>query len=219
MLFALSRAEAGPLEPEHLLPGAEAAAPPAQGLGCYEGADALLIRGPAAGGLIEHFVSGFGRPCALLLSCSGPAERLPLADSQPFARELHGHTHLFAFQGQLQGLEDSRKYPTGPYRPVGATVAEQAFCVLMARMRALWQDGKPLPEVRLALVTDFAARMRPLGLANFIYSDSELLFAHAQHRPDDPAAPGLFVSERPGRPASPRWRRARAGRRWRRERS
>lgn len=181
---------------------------PLQGLACYDGPDALLIRDAHSDGLIEHFLQGYRRDCKLLLARRALAGDGALADSQPFARELEGRSHLFIFEGELSGLEDGRKYPTGPYTPIGQTVAERAFCVLMARMRALWLDGKPLPEVRLAVVTDFAARMRPLGLANFLYSDSELLFVHGHHRPDDPDLSGLFVglgagelriASRPGR--------------------
>lgn len=192
-LFALSRAQAGPLGPESI--NHPTSNLPTQGLACYDGADALLIRDARGDGLIEHFLTGYRRDCKLLLGRRAiPATGSEaLADSQPFARELEGRSHLFVFEGSLAGLEDGRKYPTGPYTPIGETVAERAFCVLMARMRVLWQDGKPLPEVRLAVVTDFAARMRPLGLANFLYSDSELLFVHGHHRPDDTDLSGLFV--------------------------
>ncbi len=196
-LFAFSSVETLPVMAG--LTGSAAVSPEGAnswGLGCYEGAEALLIRDPANSGLIEHFLSGFSRPCALLISHQGNHEDHPavLANCQPFVRELRGTTHLFALHGQLQGLDDARKYPTGPYMPVGDTTAELAFCVLMSRMRALWQDGKPLPEVRLAVVSDFAARMRPLGIANFIYSDSELLFVHGHQHMDDAEQPGLYLA-------------------------
>ncbi|GGO81232.1 hypothetical protein GCM10011348_19780 [Marinobacterium nitratireducens] len=192
-LFALSRDLAAPVGPESI--SGPVGDMPAQGLACYDGADALLIRDVHSAGLIEHFLQRYRRDCRLLLlRRSLPAADAELADSQPFARELEGRSHLFVFEGSLAGLDDGRKYPTSPYAPIGDTVAERAFCVLMARMRALWQDGKPLPEVRLAVVTDFAARMRPLGLANFLYCDSELLFVHGHHRADDTDLSGLFVS-------------------------
>lgn len=170
------------------------------GLGCYDGADAQLTRDPAARGHVSGFVDQSGGVSALLLSHKGEARDPPgaLANCQPFARELMGCVHLFAMQGDLQGLEDSRAYPTGVYTPIGDTAAERAFCVLMSRMRALWQDDKPLPEVRLAVVSDFAARMRPLGLANFIYADSELLFVHGHQQLDEPTRPGLFLAQGEG---------------------
>jgi glutamine amidotransferase len=170
------------------------------GLACYEGADAHLIRDPAAAGLVSGFIDGSPQACGLLLACQGRAADSPaaLANCQPFARELMGSVHLFAMQGELQGLEDSRAFPTGVFTPVGDTSAERAFCVLMSRLRVLWQEDVPLPEVRLAVVSDFAARMRPLGLANFIYSDGELLFVHGHQQADDPDRPGLFLASSDG---------------------
>jgi glutamine amidotransferase len=196
-LFAFSSVETMPLGAG--LAGAAAMAPQGNrgwGLGCYEGADAQLIRDPVNSGLIEHFVSGYQRPCGLCLSSKAASAEHPavLANCQPFARELQGVTHLFAMDGELEGLDDKRKFPTGPYAPVGDTSAERAFCVLMSRMRVLWHEEKPLPEVRLAVVSDFAARLRPHGLANFIYSDSELLFVHGHQQADDPAQAGLYLA-------------------------
>ncbi|ANG62279.1 hypothetical protein A8C75_07090 [Marinobacterium aestuarii] len=170
------------------------------GLGCYEGADAQLIRDPAGAGLVSGFIDGSTQGCGLLLACQGEAADLPagLANCQPFARELMGTVHLFAMQGELQGLEDSRAFPTGVYTPIGDASAERAFCVLMSRMRVLWLEDTPLPEVRLAVVSDFAARMRPLGLANFIYADSELLFVHGHQQAGDPDRSGLFLGRSEG---------------------
>nr|WP_158651764.1 class II glutamine amidotransferase [Marinobacterium profundum] len=176
------------------------------GLGCYEGADAQLIRDPAGAGLVPGFIDGSTQACGLLLACQGKAADQPgavahaggLANCQPFTRELMGVVHLFAMQGELQGLGDSRAFPTGVYTPIGDTSAERAFCVLMSRLRVLWQEDTPLPEVRLAVVSDFAARLRPLGLANFIYADSELLFVHGHQQADDPERPGLFLAHSDG---------------------
>ncbi|UTW13831.1 class II glutamine amidotransferase [Marinobacterium rhizophilum] len=170
------------------------------GLGCYDGVDAQRVRDPLMAGLVAGFVERHASGCALLLSQQLAPQEPPagLANCQPFARELMGCMHLFVMEGELAGLEDSRAYPTGVYTPIGETSAEHAFCVLMSRMRVLWQDDKPLPEVRLAVVSDFAARMRPLGLANFVYADSELLFAHGQGKPDDPQQPGLYLHQSEG---------------------
>ena len=120
-----------------------------------------------------------------------------LRNTQPFQRETGGATHLFAHNGDLNRyIHNPKRFPTGQFRPVGETDSERAFCVLMARMAAVWQDGRPDPEVRLAVVADFAARLRQLGTANFLYSDGELLFAHSDRRRQNDgevSAPGLHL--------------------------
>jgi glutamine amidotransferase len=57
----------------------------------------------------------------------------------------------------------------------------------------------PTVEARRAVVERFAADLRPLGPANFIYADGELLFAHGHRRTQadgERRPPGLHVSER-----------------------
>lgn len=200
LLFAYSGVEA-PLQ--RCLEGLAGPLPEAGGswgLGCYQGVDVQRVRDPAATGLVDGFVERHGAGSALVLSQQAELRSPPgvLANCQPFARELMGGMHLFAMEGELAGLEDGRAYPTGVYTPIGEASAERAFCVLMSRMRVLWQDDKPLPEVRLAVVSDFAARMRPLGLANFIYADGELLFVHGHGQAGDLQQPGLFLHRAEG---------------------
>ncbi|MCF8155902.1 MAG: class II glutamine amidotransferase [Rhodoferax sp.] len=115
---------------------------------------------------------------------------------QPSLRELGGVWHSFAHNGNLKGLQGDPRFTTGSYQPVGETDSEYAFCVLLGRMETLWRPNQmPSYEARLAVVQAFAADLRELGPANFLYSDGEVLFAHAhqRHQSDDTIrAPGLW---------------------------
>jgi predicted glutamine amidotransferase len=86
-------------------------------------------------------------------------------------------------------------------RPVGQTDSEYAFCVLLARMRDNSRDGNLLSlEARMTIVAAFAADLRALGAANFLYSDGDALFVHSHRRltrldgPIEP--PGLWMLQR-----------------------
>lgn len=120
-----------------------------------------------------------------------------LANCQPFARELGGHMHVFAHNGDLepQRLHGVR---LGVHRPLGSTDSEYAFCILLERLARLWLDASGVPPLddRLRLVAAYAAEIRPLGPANFLYADGDALFVHAHKRlPQQSGAwrPGLHV--------------------------
>jgi predicted glutamine amidotransferase len=120
-----------------------------------------------------------------------------LANSQPFVRELGGRMHVFVHNGDLSGLPAPR--PGAAFRPVGDTDSERAFCGLLERLRPAWRaaDGIPSLDRRLEIVSRFAARLRELGPANFIYGDGDALFVHAHRRHQGPGLgirpPGLHL--------------------------
>jgi len=119
--------------------------------------------------------------------------RMAMKNCQPFARELGGRMHVFAHNGDLH-LEALRaKLPLRHFEPIGETDSEYAFCALLERMRALRRHGgvAPLHE-RLAVVARFAASIRTLGPANFLYADGDALFIHAHRR-----SPGAGAAPRP----------------------
>ena len=126
-----------------------------------------------------------------------------LRNTHPFRRALGRRVHVFAHNGTLKGLHDDYGQCTLNYEPVGDTDSELAFCLLLERMRPLWsrKEGVP-PNVadRLTVFAEFASDMRERGPANFLYSDGEVLFAHAHKRIyeenggfSEPRAPGLSV--------------------------
>jgi len=175
------------------------------GAAFYQGNDVSLFREPVAAG---------DSPLVRFLESRGPSTRLAvshirratcgvaaLANTQPFVRELAGRIHVFAHNGNLPGIKRSVGLAFEQFRPVGVTDSEHAFCALLERIRGLWASmGQPSLKDRLSLVSRFAADLRQLGPANFLYADGDTLFAHGHRRtqPDSGAVTplGLFVLSR-----------------------
>lgn len=102
---------------------------------------------------------------------------------QPMARELGGRMHVFAHNGDLERAGLEAALPLGRYRPLGDTDSERAFCGLMEQLSTLWNDPEvPSRERRIRAVANFASQVRPLGPANFVYSDGDLLLVHGHQR-------------------------------------
>lgn len=175
------------------------------GAAFYQGSDVSLYREPSAASdsALVRLLQQSGPDTQLAMSHIRHATHgaLTLANTQPFVRELGGRTHVFAHNGHLPGvMQDGRFTPRG-FRPVGETDSEHAFCALMTRLLPLWQSGADAPtlEARLALVTAFAAELRELGPANFLYADGDVLFAHSHRRIQSTGRiepPGLFMLTR-----------------------
>lgn len=170
------------------------------GVAWYEGGDVRLVREPAAASDSACLAFLQDRPfrSTLVLSHIRKATQgaLSLANTQPFARELGGRMHVFAHNGDLDGARLRAAHALGTYRPVGDADSEYAFCALLARLAPLWREGGTPPlDTRLALVTEFAAGLRPLGPANFLYADGDALFVHGHKRTHAGGirSPGLHV--------------------------
>ncbi|TAM85083.1 class II glutamine amidotransferase [bacterium] len=156
------------------------------GVAFHDGCDVRLYKEPEPAGdsawlaLVER--RGVASP--LILSHIRRAIRgaITLANTQPFVRELGGRMHVFAHNGRLDGIE-ARSGADQCFRPVGTTDSELAFCLLLDYLAPLWHAGS-IPEIgdRLDRVTRFAADMREMGPANFLYADSEVVFAHGDRR-------------------------------------
>lgn len=112
--------------------------------------------------------------------------KVSYSNTHPFIRELHGRVHSFAHNGTLKNITKDERFIPDVYTPVGDTDSELAFCILMDRMRVLWEKHTGLPPVkeRLRLVKAFAEDARSLGPANFLYSDGDTFFAHGDERHD-----------------------------------
>jgi predicted glutamine amidotransferase len=125
-----------------------------------------------------------------------------LMNTQPFRRELGGNCHVFAHNGDLPDIQHNPGFPLGFHRPIGDTDSEHAFCSLLFRLEKLWLEstGPPDLEGRLAVVVAFARSLALLGMANFIYSDGDAVFAHGNTRrertTDPPRPPGLWLLHR-----------------------
>ena len=119
-----------------------------------------------------------------------------LRNIPPFVRELGGYVHVFAHNDHCPGVMSDDRFRLGHYRPIGETDSEHAFCAL-GRLQELWLSTRGAPPLaeRTAIVNGFAADLRSLGPANFLYADSDALFAHAHRRRHEDAIrpPGLHV--------------------------
>ncbi len=175
------------------------------GVAFYQGADVALFREPmaASGSALVRYLESDGPSTHLAISHIRHATRgdVQLSNTQPFVRELGGRTHVFAHNGDLPGIEDSAVRASGPYRPIGQTDSEHAFCALLARLGALWASAvRPSLEARMDVLALFAADLRALGPANFFYADGDALFVHSHRRMQQASgrveAPGLWMLQR-----------------------
>ena len=171
------------------------------GIAWYEGADVRLVKEPSASSdsACLGFIQDHPIRSTLVMSHIRKATQggLTLANSQPFTRELGGRMHVFAHNGDLDGARMRRAHALGAYRPVGDTDSEYAFCAVLGVLARLWFGHGAVPPLaaRLALVSEFAASLRALGPANFLYSDGDALFIHGHKRThaDGIRPPGLHV--------------------------
>ncbi len=131
-----------------------------------------------------------------------------LKNTQPFRRELGGRCHVFAHNGDLPSIWTDGRFEPGFHRPLGETDSEYAFCALLGRLQDLWLATSEVPalELRLEIVTGFARNLREMGMANFVYADSDAVFIHGNERRATPSAPprppGLYILQRTVSPAS-----------------
>jgi glutamine amidotransferase len=96
---------------------------------------------------------------------------------------MGGSWHCFAHNGDLGGIDTAMPAAPERFRPVGETDSELAFCALLERLRPLWSGHeRPSLASRREVVEGFAARLRELGPANFLYCDGDALFAHGDRR-------------------------------------
>jgi predicted glutamine amidotransferase len=172
------------------------------GIALYDGSDIRICREPepAQDSPWVSFIEARHRPSNIVMSHIRHATlgTVCLANTQPFAREAGGRMHVFAHNGRLAdttGLNDVARR----FRPLGQTDSETAACALFQAVGDMWQSGFPSTSERIALISAFAARLRPLGPANFLYSDGEILVAHGHRRTQAGGRiepPGLWLLER-----------------------
>ncbi len=170
------------------------------GVAFYNGRDVRIFREPEPAGDSAwlSFIRRQRMPGRLMVSHVRHATQgaVSLVNTQPFTRELGGRTHVFAHNGRFDGIETKLAGAWERFQPIGNTDSEVAFCILLERLSVPWRGGGAPPLVHgLAIVSRFAAQMRALGPANFLYADGDVLFAHGDRRlqaDGEIAAPGLW---------------------------
>ena len=166
------------------------------GLAYYADGDVRLIKEaePASRSECVRFIHEHPFASGIVISHIRHATQggMAMKNCQPFARELGGRMHVFAHNGDLDLPRLRKRMPLRRFHPVGDTDSEYAFCALLDRLRV----PAPLDE-RLEVVAQFAAALRTLGPANFLYTDGDALFIHGHKRrhraATPPAPPGLQV--------------------------
>ncbi len=174
------------------------------GTAFYQGNDVALYREPTAAGdsALVRFLETQAPETTLAISHIRHATvgKITLANTQPFARQLAGHMHVFAHNGHMPDIKGPESTASARHRPIGDTDSERAFCSLLERMEFLWGSVPGLPSLgsRFEVVARFAAELRALGPANFIYADGDTLFAHGDRRLHPGTGivspPGLFIN-------------------------
>ncbi|MDH4190819.1 MAG: class II glutamine amidotransferase [Betaproteobacteria bacterium] len=171
------------------------------GIAWYVDEDVRLVKEPepAAESACVRFIQDHPFAATIALSHIRKATqgRSVMKNCQPFVRELGGRTHVFAHNGNLDIAALRARMSLEVFHPVGETDSEYAFCALLERLRAVWRDGAiPGLDARRGIVERFAAEIRPLGPANFIYSDGDAVFMHGHRRMHaghrEPMPPGLY---------------------------
>lgn len=173
------------------------------GIAYHMGDDALLVRqpDPADESPWIDFVARHPIRAPLVISHIRHATQgdVALRNTQPFQRELGGRMHIFAHNGRLTGIEGVLGTRLRRFRPVGGTDSEVGFCALMEALAPVWDAGPPSLPQRLAAIAPVAAALRSLGPANFLYTDGEVLIAHAHRRiqrDHSVGPPGLWMLRR-----------------------
>lgn len=97
-----------------------------------------------------------------------------LENTHPFQRELWGRYWVFAHNGDLHGFSPRLD---GPYRPVGDTDSERAFCLMLNRLRALSAHEQPEAAVLLRTLREISDEIAAHGTFNYLLSNGEFLLA------------------------------------------
>jgi len=175
------------------------------GIAYYDDTDVQLIRDTTCASSSQwvQFVEQQELRSTLVLSHIRRASEgaIAIKNTQPFSRELGGRMHVFAHNGYLPKIRDHGGFRIGSFHPIGDTDSEYAFCALLERIKPLWHNNDATPDLvaRLDLVAQFAKDICPIGMANFLYSDGEVLFVHGHRRKQADGEfkpPGLYLLRR-----------------------
>jgi predicted glutamine amidotransferase len=184
---------------QQLIRRAEIANPDGWGAVFYEQNDAYVFREPrpASDSAVARLLADCGVASRLILchirnATTGPVE---LRNTHPFVREIGGRLNSFAFNGNVPGVFDL-DLALDRFSPLGDTDGEFAFCWLIEQLAQTIDAGGW--EQKAQALQSFGDQLASMGPANFLYSDSNRLFAYASRRThaDAVRSPGLYYNTR-----------------------
>lgn len=97
---------------------------------------------------------------------------LSLENTHPFQMDFHGVSVVFAHNGTLRNLPAH-----GPYKPLGATDSEQAFCHLLS-----WMDDQKISFSDYTRLESRPQQLNGYGNMNLLFSNGSELFAYRDRR-------------------------------------
>ncbi|MGL5060069.1 MAG: class II glutamine amidotransferase [Microcoleus sp.] len=100
---------------------------------------------------------------------------ISLENCHPFIRELWGRYWVFAHNGNLENFHLEKG---DFYKPVGKTDSEQAFCLILEKLRSSFPQNKPAVADLYAVLNKITQTLAKFGVFNYLLSDGEHLFAH-----------------------------------------
>ncbi len=100
--------------------------------------------------------------------------KVALENTHPFTRELWGRNWTYAHNGQLKG---HRRLETGPFRPIGETDSEQAFCWLLHKLTQRYPRTPGNMQAVFRYITELAVQLREKGVFNMLLSDGRYVLA------------------------------------------
>lgn len=171
------------------------------GLATYEGKTAHVYREPEPAAFSQHMRFIQAHPskthCVISHIRRATVGQKALRNTQPFVKLFEGRSHVFAHNGDLPGIENF--IPLNGCILEGETDSERAFCYLISSLKPLWLSGVPSLEARVAVIDKVFTELAELGIANFLYSDGDYLYAFADQRTQKDGRvepPGMYFLER-----------------------
>ncbi len=101
--------------------------------------------------------------------------QIALENCHPFVRELWGRYWVFAHNGDLKNFAPALH---GPFRPVGSTDSELAFCYLLQELHQRFGDQAPSQAQLRQALSELTTEIAQHGVFNMMLSDGSALFAY-----------------------------------------
>ncbi len=141
-----------------------------------KGCRSFLDPSPSAGSAISSLVKNYPIKSCNVISHIRKATlgEVTLENTHPFTRELWGQYWVFAHNGDLKSFHPSFQ---GSYLPVGSTDSEQAFCLILERLKQSFPE-RPTPQEVAGELQRIADDIATYGIFNFLLSDGICMFAY-----------------------------------------